>query len=127
MSGMPDRPDRSIPPPSTEKSVELPDRAAFERVLRETLGQADPFAHEEAARVEVLLELVRRHRGEPFRTEPMAQQLVGLLLKTQFPNLTAAPEFWDHVSIEIATTLMEDPHQEALLRRFWTSLCDRAA
>jgi hypothetical protein len=124
---MPERPERPVPPGANEASTDLPDRADFERVLRETLGRTDQLAREDVARVGMLLELARRYSCEPFCLEPIAKQLIGLVLQGQFPALTASPEFYDRVSMEIATTLMDDPRQEALLRRFWTSLCDRAA
>jgi hypothetical protein len=127
MSGLHDSSNRRDPKFSSDTHAELPSKSVFEEVLRETLLNSDQPHQGEIVEIDLLIAVARRHRGEALQTDPIVSELVGTLLRSRFPNLRASPTFWDEVADEIAKTLMEDPRQNALLHRFWTKLCEKAA
>ena len=105
------------PTPST-----APDRAMMEEVLKRTLSESanslDP-AEREALRTVVL-----RHRDEAFEIDPVAVDLVEVLLKLEFKNSISSPEVWRRMCYEVAKTLFDDPVARQRMQSIWTALCN---
>jgi hypothetical protein len=127
MNSSPDRRARPIGPTSSEEQLDVPDNSILEQVLRETLEVAELSAPPKSSNFAELLELARQHSDEPLVVEPLGREIVHLLLRARFPHLPLPQESWDHVTREIATKLMEDPHQQILFHKFWAKLCAEAA
>jgi hypothetical protein len=69
-----------------------------------------------------LVDVARRRRDCPRCIEPIAVELVDSLLKVRFSAMMAAPERRRDVSRRIAATLIDDPHEQLFLQRFWDKL-----
>lgn len=98
-----------------------PDPAVLEGVLRQTLsllGAEKPLAVETT---NDLCRLVSRHKGRQFTLEPIAVELVSIVLKTQFQGL-GCPSLHDGMAARVAQTLCEDPQSRARLEAFWSRL-----
>lgn len=97
------------------------DPAVLKGVLQETLsllGAERPLPGETA---QALCRLVAHHKGRQFTLEPIAVDLVSIVLKTQFPGL-CPPPLHDRIAERVARTLYEDPHSRARLEAFWRRL-----
>jgi hypothetical protein len=110
---------------SGSPSERADDRALLERVLRQTLADSDSGAALDDADREALLEVARRHRGEPFALEPVAVALVHAVLLTHFQGPSGSSEFWRGVSLPIAGTLCDDPVMRGRMEALWDRLCER--
>jgi hypothetical protein len=84
-----------------------------------TLAADDPL---EAADVEGLREVARRHRGEPVSLKPAAVELVEAMLQTQFRVHAEWLPVWRNASEWIAESLWEDPASRSRLEGLWGRL-----
>ncbi len=99
------------------------DGALLEGVLRQTLtllGAESPLAAETGS---ALCQLVARYKGRQFALEPVAVELVSIVLATQFQTLGPSP-LCDGVAARVARTLYEDPRSRARLEAFWNRLSE---
>lgn len=95
--------------------------AVLEGVLQQTLsllGAEKPLTAETS---QALCHLVSRRKGVPFGLEPIAVELVSIVLKTQFQGL-GPPPLRDGLAARVARTLYEDPQSRARLEAFWSGL-----
>src|SRR5262245_28938108 len=79
---------------SPEKAAGDPtrDRAMMEEVLKRTLDH--PANSLDAAERDALVALARRHRGEPFELDPVAVDLVEVMLRREFNEPITSPDRW---------------------------------
>jgi hypothetical protein len=93
----------------------------MEEVLKRTLSESANSL--EPAERDALLQVVRRHRGEPFEIDPVAVDLVEVLLKCEFKNPVTSAETWRRMCYEVAKTLFDDPRARQRMQVIWTALC----
>src|SRR5262245_53786459 len=114
--------DRRHEPDQQSSPQTAPDRAMLEEVLKRTLSESvnslDPIERD------ALLTIVRRHRGEEFEIDPVAVDLVDVLLKLEFKNPIGSADVWRRMCYEIARTLFDDPVARQRMHSIWTALCD---
>jgi hypothetical protein len=97
------------------------DATLLEGVLRQTLsllGPEKPLAVETTG---ALCRLVSRHKGRQFTLEPIAVELVSIVLTAQFQGLGPS-QMCDGMAARVARTLYEDPQSRARLEAFWNRL-----
>jgi hypothetical protein len=113
------RPNEAAQDPAPQTA---PDRAMMEEVLKRTLRESanslDPTERD------ALLTVVRRHRGEPFEIDPVAVDLVEVLLRCEFKNPISSAEVWRRMCYEVAKTLFDDPVARQRMQGIWTALCN---
>jgi hypothetical protein len=98
------------------------ERALLESVLQwteATLWADDPL---EAADVDALRQVARRHPGAPLSPDPVAVELVQAMLQTQFAVHADWLPVWQGASGVIAQTLFEDPGARERLEVLWSRL-----
>jgi hypothetical protein len=102
---------------------QLPDQSALEKVLSETLTDktAEPLQEQE---LEGLLRVARKHVGQPISLEPITVELVESILRTRFTRITAPDDYWQHMSLAIATSLFQAPVSKKRLTGLWNSLLE---
>jgi hypothetical protein len=102
---------------------QLPDQSALERVLSETLTDktAEPLQEQE---LEGLLRVARKHVGQPISLEPITVELVESILRTRFTRITAPDDYWQNMSLAIATSLFQAPVSKKRLTGLWNSLLE---
>jgi hypothetical protein len=103
----------------TESCAEL-----LDEVLRQTRAAIDGGQPLEAAETQALLQVRRCHANESLVAEPVAAELVRVLLQARFPKLSASQELWEKMSHWIAETLLEDPDSRARLLQLWAQLSE---
>lgn len=96
----------------------------LDEVLRQTRAAIDGGEPLDAAETQALLQVRRRHAGQPLGAEPIAAEMVRALLQVRFPKLAASNELWERMSRWIAETLLEDPDSRARLLELWTQLAE---
>ncbi len=103
----------------------LPDRAALEKVLSETLSDkpAEPLHDRE---LQALLSVAKRHRNAAISLEPIVVELVESILRSRLMRVEAPAEYWREMSLAIATTLFETPAVKTRLTGLWSSLLEVA-
>jgi hypothetical protein len=69
--------------------------------------------------------VVRRHRGEAIRLEPLVRELVEAVLRVEFRRRPAWTPLWPGVSAQIAQALWEDPVSRGRLETLWDHLAKR--
>jgi hypothetical protein len=72
-----------------------------------------------------LIDVGRRYFGQPLVWQPIAVELVQVILKHRLPAVTASSE-QQEMAEQIAESLMEDPHCESRLRSFWEQIMEAA-
>jgi len=72
-----------------------------------------------------LIDVGRRYFGQPLAWQPIAVELVQVVLKHRLPAVTASSEQRE-MAEQIAESLMEDPHCESRLRSFWEQIMEAA-
>ena len=77
---------------------------------------------EERDEIEVV---VRRHRGEALRLEPLVRELVEAVLRVEFRRRPGWTALWPGVSAQIAHALWEDPVSRGRLETLWDHLAKR--
>ncbi len=97
------------------------DPTVLEGVLQETLSLLGAERPLPVETTQALGRLVARHRGRQFTLEPIAVDLVSIVLKTQFPGL-CPPPMHQRMAARVARTLYEDPQSRARLEAFWKRL-----
>ncbi len=110
-------------PPPGPRPDEPRNRELFESVLERTLHDSNPGAHLAETERAALMDVVRRHRDEPFALEPTAVEMVHAVLRAHFPDRADSAEFWRVVAAQVAQTLFEDPGAHDRLEAFWRRLC----
>jgi hypothetical protein len=112
------------PPPaaSPTPSDRTPDAALLEWVLRQTSEWYHSSEQFDAADMEALLEVGRRHRGEPLSLEPVAVELVQAALRGHFSPQADTAEVRRTICTQIAQTLLDDPVARERLQTFWAQL-----
>jgi hypothetical protein len=113
------------PPPDAAQDAAqqaAPDRAMMEEVLKRTLSESASSL--DATERDALLTVVRRHRGEAFDVDPVAVDLVEVLLRCEFKNPVCSTELWRRMCYEIAKTLFDDPVARQRMQGIWTALCN---
>lgn len=98
----------------------------MDRVLRETLAAADPDAPLEAAELEALLQVARRHGNADLSLQPVAVELVEAVLWTRFRAVSGRGDLWQSLAVRIAATLWEDPTSRGRLQVLWSRLTEAA-
>jgi hypothetical protein len=116
-------PEEAAPGPADP----IPDLPLLEKVLKETLSAPLPPGPLRDSEWQALLEVARRHRGQALVLEPVAIDLVQAMLRTRFDRLQLPDDSWQHMSREIATTLLDDPQTHSRLERFWSQLTESTA
>jgi hypothetical protein len=108
---------------SPEKAAGDPtrDRAMMEEVLKRTLDQ--PANSLDSAERDSLVALARRHRGEPFELDPVAVDLVEVMLRREFNARITSPDRWRRMCYEVARTLFDDPAAHQRMQAIWTGIC----
>jgi len=69
--------------------------------------------------------VVRRHRGEALRLEPLVRELVEAVLRVEFRRRPAWIPLWPGISTRIAQALWEDPVSRGRLETLWDHLAKR--
>ncbi|MBI4586190.1 MAG: hypothetical protein HY717_19440 [Planctomycetes bacterium] len=98
----------------------------FQDILQHTLVSPNPAETVTPEEYEALLEVARRHRGEPLGLDPIAVELVQAMLKSYFRISKELPELWNDMAHEIARTLYEDKTLSERLTRLWSKLVEAA-
>ena len=104
---------------------QLPDRSALEKVLSETLSDkpTEPLHEKE---LDALISVAKRHLGAPMSLEPVTVELVESLLRARLTRIEAPDEYWQKMSLAIATSLYEAPVAKRRLTGLWDSLVEAA-
>ena len=121
-----DRPDRAPPHVPTESGTPQPDKPApvpselLEQVVAETIaaGASGVTAQERAA----LLEVARRHRGQPLDHDQVVPDLVLTILQLRLDRLTLDADQWRNMAAAVAATLLDAPDVRQRLQVFWDRL-----
>ena len=92
-------------------------------MLRQTLEHSDSGTPLDDADREALAQVAGHHCGEPLTLDPVTVELVEAVLNVHFQGLADAPEFWHHVSVQVAETLLGDPVMQRRLEELWRNLC----
>jgi hypothetical protein len=97
------------------------DSSLLERVLRQTqeiFGTAEPLDRND---LQALRDVAARYRGRPLELEPMAVELVAAAIGGICPSKKNT-EFWRHVTVQVASILMNDPTTFARMNALWIRL-----
>ncbi len=105
----------------------LRDLKFFQDILQHTLMSPNPAEAVTPEEYESLLEVARRHRGEPLSLDPVAVELVQAMLKSYFRISKELPKLWNDMAHEIARTLHEDKVLSERLKRLWSKLVEAAS
>ncbi len=97
----------------------------LDQVLASTRGQSPAAGFVEPSDVDALRAVVEALRDQPFALEPVARELVHAMLEVQFRKAQIAPTTLRAMSLQLATTLCEDPSSRQRLADLWTALCER--
>lgn len=95
--------------------------------LDRALAPEDGKAGEAGEERQLLLEVARRRRGEPFSIDPAGFELVEAVLRSCFGKLRSGPALHQAMSREVARSLCEDPVQKERLEALWARLQEEAA
>jgi hypothetical protein len=121
-SGENARRSESLAPEARAVGQPPTDRTLLESVLQwteATLSADDPL---EAADVEALRQVARRHPATPLSRDPVVVELVQAMLRTQFSVHADWLPVWQSASGLIAETLFEDPVWRDRLEVLWSRL-----
>lgn len=121
--GVPQRPHALPESESSDRSGDA-EAALLESVLEQTLGAEDPSELLERVPLDILADVVRAYRGQPLLLDPVAVELVQVVLEQRFDTAATQGEVWKHVSRRIAQTLMDDPAGRARLETLWDRACE---
>jgi len=105
----------SQPPPGT-------DPALLEKVLQHTSEIGNSNETIDPNEMKALQEVVRHYQGKPLTLQPIAEELVGAVLRSHFPAQCKSDEFRAALSAEIAQSLMEDPLAQDRMAALWHRL-----
>ena len=123
--GAPQRPHALPESESSDRSGDAEAEAALlESVLEQTLGAEDPNELLERVPLDILADVVRAYRGQPLLLDPVAVELVQVVLEQRFDTAATQGEVWKNVSRRIAQTLMDDPAGRARLETLWDRACE---
>src|SRR5687768_11543543 len=103
--------------PSHPEREKLPDRPDLEGLLEQALDVPRESDAANQIDVDALRAVVRRHRSAPFALDPMAVEMVEILLRSYF-----GAGDWSGPSLQIARTLFEDPVGRERMERLWNQL-----
>jgi hypothetical protein len=98
------------------------DRAAFEKVLNETLNQNSSQATIGADGLAALTLVAQRYPGSKLTLDPIAAELVDSILGIRIDRQGRPASFWHEMSMEIAVSLYESPASKERLVILWDSL-----
>ena len=109
-------------PPGDSAAAHRPiDASLLDEVLQNTLSLSSVAPHELAD----LIDVGRRYCGQPLAWQPIAVELVQVILRHRLSAVTAT-DGQREMAEQIAESLMEDPHSESRLRAFWDQLVEAA-
>jgi hypothetical protein len=98
------------------------DRAAFEKVLNETLNHQSSQATIDEAGMAALTLVAQRYPGSKLTLDPIAVELVDSILGIRIDRQGRPASFWHEMSMEIAVSLYESPASKERLVILWDSL-----
>jgi hypothetical protein len=126
MSQQPDRGDdrrfQDASLPQQDADLEH-DRAALERVLRETL-ENEAVESAGTGELTALQSVARKYASAELAPDPVVAELVRAILGPRLPVATHASGNWCQMTLEIATVLFEAPVSRQRLSRLWNSLLE---
>lgn len=73
-----------------------------------------------------LLEVAKRHPGEPLTLDPIAIELVGACLSVQMPAIAAREALSRRMYAWVASSLLDDPVAQQRLSELWARLGEAA-
>jgi hypothetical protein len=111
-----------MPPP--RPTAGRVDPAILEKVLQQTLSAADDAISVDPIHVQRLRAVAHRRGSQPLMVEPTVVELVRAVLGADFAGLSADPERFKAMTVEIARALMDDPVASKRLEGMWKRLCD---
>ena len=107
---------KSTPPQADNQDSML------DQVLEVTKFDRDePLSVEE---MQALTNVAKRHRQKQFALDPVAIDLVGAILRLRLNQPNTPKEYWDKISMEVASTLCDSPKVNARLKNFWKRLVE---
>jgi hypothetical protein len=99
-------------------------------MLREVVAQtAESLAALEQVDPELqkaMLEVARRHAGEPMMVDPAGAALVEAVLRMQLPALADRPPLLNRTARVVATSLLADPAARLRIEHLWARLAEDA-
>lgn len=123
-------PDSKSPDDAVQKDAIQPkavpqndDRdSMLDKVLEVTdFDPNEPLSVEE---MQALTNVAKRHRQRAFQLSPVAIDLVGAILRLRLNQPNTPKEYWDKISMEVATTLFDSPKVKSRLENFWQRLVE---
>ena len=73
-----------------------------------------------------LVDVARRHQGQPLTADPVGAALVGTVYEVWFRGRMTPPPDWHALATEVAAAMLDDPAARERLARLWNSLQERA-
>lgn len=102
------------------------DPALLEQVLEHTASAVEQSETADPADVAALVEVARRHRGQPLTAEPIVAEMVAAVLGGQMRSWFPLEEDWRAMIASIARTLDDDPPSRRRLENLWAGLLEVA-
>jgi hypothetical protein len=99
------------------------DSRILEKVLQETVSAAEAELPA-GADWQTLLDVARRHPGQPFSQDPVLVEMVEALLRLRSGHLRLTAEDRQAMVRRIAGTLFDDQPSLARLENLWQRLCE---
>lgn len=99
------------------------DRNLLEKVLQETMAVVSVGPNELSA----LIDVGRRHAGQPLALEPVAVELVDAILRHRLPSINMQGPSRHEMLVQIAEAMLDDPRSEQRLKGLWARLTEAAS
>ena len=94
----------------------------LDQVLEVTnFDRDEPLSVEE---LKALTNVAKRHRQREIQLNPVAVDLVGAILQLRLNQPNTPKEYWDKMSMEVASTLFDSPKVKTRLTKFWQRLVE---
>lgn len=129
-------PGDPLRPQNEQTHAEAPDPAAAEegaapqflqQVMSQTLAGYGSTRELSPKVYAALLEVARRHPGEPLALDPVAIELVAACLQVQLPAIAARESLSRRMYSWVAGSLLDDPAARQRLAELWARLGEALA
>ncbi len=111
-----------------EQSAAEPDAPDFlKQVLSQTVAGITSTRELSPKVFAALLEVAKRHPGEPLSLDPIAIDLVAACLQVQMPAIAARESLSRRMYTWVASSLLDDPAAQQRLSELWARLGEAIA